>query len=50
MVRIIVGTLLEVGMGKRPAESVSAVLAAKNRELAGFTAPAQGLMLWEVRY
>lgn len=50
MVRIIVGTLLEVGMGKRPAESVSAVLAVKNRELAGFTAPAQGLMLWEVRY
>lgn len=50
MVRIIVGTLLEVGMGKRPADDVPAALASRNRELAGFTAPAQGLTLWEVRY
>lgn len=50
MVRIIVGTLLEVGMGKRPADDVPDALASRNRELAGFTAPAQGLTLWEVRY
>lgn len=50
MVRIIVGTLLEVGMGKRPADDVPAALASKNREPAGFTAPAQGLTLWEVCY
>ncbi len=50
MVRIIVGTLLEVGLGKRSAASVSAALEAKDRALAGPTAPAHGLILWDVRY
>lgn len=50
MVRIIVGTLIEVGTGERAAEELSAVLASKSRERAGFTAPARGLILWEVRY
>ncbi len=50
MVRIMVGTLLEVGEGSRPAEDIPAILAAKNREAAGATAPAHGLTLWEVQY
>ena len=50
MVRILTGTLVEVGQGKRSAESIGGVLEAKNRAAAGITAPAQGLTLWEVRY
>ena len=50
MVRIIVGTLLEVGTGKRRAEDIPAILDGRDRELAGFTAPAQGLFLWDVKY
>ena len=50
MVRILTGTLLEVGLGKRRAEDMPAVLAARNRAAAGFTAPAQGLTLMEVIY
>ncbi len=50
MVRIIAGTLIEVGKGEREAEDVLRVLENKNREEAGFTAPAQGLTLYEVRY
>lgn len=50
MVRIITGTLIEVGMGKKDCECVKAVLDGKNREDAGFTAPSQGLTLYEVIY
>ena len=50
MVRIMTGTLIEVGEGKKKPEDIPAILASKNRELAGFTAPAQGLMLMEVKY
>ena len=50
MVRILTGTLLEVGMGKRQAEDMPAVLAALDRTAAGRTAPAQGLCLLEVEY
>ncbi len=50
MVRIIVGTLIEVGLGKRDASSVEAVFQSNNRELAGETAPAKGLILEEVYY
>lgn len=50
MVRILTGTLLEVGLGKRPSEDIPAILAAKDRSAAGFTAPAQGLVLVEVLY
>ncbi len=45
MVRIIAGTLLEVGQGKREPESMQDVLKAKNRAAAGPTAPAHGLTL-----
>jgi tRNA pseudouridine38-40 synthase len=50
MVRIIVGTVLEVGQGKRPPDDIEALLAAKDRRLAGPTAPAEGLYLWRVYY
>ena len=50
MVRILTGTLLEVGSGQRSAESVRETLQSKNRVLAGFTAPPQGLFLWELCY
>ena len=50
MVRIITGTLAEVGEGKRAPESVKRVLEAKDRTLAGPTAPPQGLYLARVYY
>jgi tRNA pseudouridine38-40 synthase len=50
MVRIIVGTLLQVGEGKRNAADMEAVLKAKDRSRAGPTAMSHGLMLWEVVY
>jgi tRNA pseudouridine38-40 synthase len=50
MVRNIVGSLVEVGRGKRPPGWVAEVLAAKDRSLAGPTAPAHGLTLVEVTY
>lgn len=50
MVRILTGTLLEVGSGERDPESMPAVLKEKNRSAAGKTAPPQGLYLWEVFY
>lgn len=50
MVRILTGTLLEVGSGKRTAESVAEVLNSGVRAEAGFLAPACGLCLKEVYY
>ncbi|HUS27082.1 MAG TPA: tRNA pseudouridine(38-40) synthase TruA [Kofleriaceae bacterium] len=50
MVRIIVGTLTEVGAGRRPVSQVAEILAGRDRTQAGVTAPAQGLELLEVRY
>ena len=50
MVRILTGTLLEVGLGEREADSMQAVLDARDRTAAGKTAPANGLILWEVFY
>jgi tRNA pseudouridine38-40 synthase len=49
MVRIIAGTLLDVGRNKISPRDVSLILAAKNRNLAGFTAPAHGLFLRKVK-
>lgn len=50
MVRILVGTLLEVGNGRRAADTMQALLASKDRTLAGKTAPGHGLYLWQVFY
>lgn len=50
MVRILTGTLLEVGFGKRAPESISDLIDAKDRKLAGFTAPAKGLCMMQVDY
>jgi tRNA pseudouridine38-40 synthase len=50
MCRGIVGTLVQVGLGKFPADDVKRMLAKKDRRAAGMTAPAQGLVLWEVFY
>ena len=49
MVRILVGTLVEVGRGEREADSIPALFGGKRAE-AGFLAPAQGLCLEEVIY
>jgi tRNA pseudouridine38-40 synthase len=50
MIRIMVGTLIEVGSGKRPPEDILRVLNAKNRELAGKTVDPSGLYLKDVNY
>lgn len=50
MVRIIVGTLVEVGEGKREPESIPGILASLDRQQAGITMPPQGLMLENVLY
>jgi tRNA pseudouridine38-40 synthase len=50
MVRSLVGTLVEVGRGKRTPEELLNVLQAKERSSAGITAPPQGLFLVEVKY
>ena len=50
MVRIITGTLLEVGKGATAAEDIPQILAAKDRTKAGPTARAKGLTLVYIRY
>ncbi len=49
MMRIIAGTLVEVGRGERTAESICNLFSGQRQE-AGFLAPAQGLCLMEVEY
>lgn len=50
MCRGLVGTLVQIGLGKFPAEKIKSMLAKKDRRVAGMTAPAQGLVLWKVFY
>lgn len=50
MIRILTGTLLEVGEGKRSPESIQELFDNLDRSLAGATAPACGLTLLEVKY
>ena len=50
MVRILTGTLIEVGLGKRHPEEIPGIIAALNREAAGFTVPPMGLCLEYVTY
>lgn len=49
-VRIMVGTLLEVGRGKRRAEEIAGLLQSGDRAQAGATAPPHGLTLWGITY
>ncbi|MEJ6949550.1 tRNA pseudouridine(38-40) synthase TruA [Natronospora cellulosivora (SeqCode)] len=50
MIRIMVGTLIEVSEGKIKLEDMGKIIEGKDRNLAGFTAPAKGLTLLEVYY
>lgn len=50
MCRGMVGTLVQVGRGRFSADDLRRMLAAKDRRVAGMTAPAQGLVLWKVSY
>jgi len=49
-VRIMTGTLLEIGRGDRSPEDIERIFASASRAEAGFTAPARGLCLWSVEY
>lgn len=50
MIRNIAGTLADVGTGRTAAQAIPGILAAKNRDAAGATAPAQGLTLVEIYF
>ena len=50
MVRIITGTLKRVGEGKLDADKIPEIIKARDRRLAGETAPPQGLYLYDVKY
>jgi tRNA pseudouridine38-40 synthase len=50
MVRVMVGTMVEIGEGRRNLDSFRLLLGGAAREAAGPTAPAHGLFLWDVKY
>jgi tRNA pseudouridine38-40 synthase len=50
MVRSVVGTLVEVGRGKRRAGDMAGIIRACDRSMAAQPAPPHGLCLWEVTY
>ena len=50
MVRAIVGTLIEIGLGKKPIEHMHEVIQSKKRSWAGASVPAKGLFLTQVTY
>ena len=50
MCRGIVGTIVQVGLGKFPPEEIKVMLQKSDRRVAGMTAPAHGLVLWKVFY
>lgn len=50
MIRVVVGSLVEVGLGRHSEEWLAAALAALDRSAAGPTAPPNGLVLWHVEY
>lgn len=50
MVRAIVGTMVNIGLGKTTVEELHDIIKSKNRSEAGFSVPAHGLYLTEVKY
>jgi tRNA pseudouridine38-40 synthase len=50
MCRGIVGTLVQIGQGKFPADIIPRMMQTKDRSAAGMSAPAHGLVLWRVKY
>ncbi|PQF26153.1 tRNA pseudouridine(38-40) synthase TruA [Enterococcus faecium] len=50
MIRILVGTLLKIGNGRLPEDSIPAIITKKDRNAAGPTAHPEGLYLYEVKY
>lgn len=50
MVRNLMGSLMEVGLNRKPVEWLQEVLESRNRSLAAKTYPAQGLSLWDIEY
>lgn len=50
MVRIMVGTLVDIGRGQLEVEEMAAIISSRDRRRAGHTAPPHGLMLWKVTY
>ncbi|MFD1614368.1 tRNA pseudouridine(38-40) synthase TruA [Gelatiniphilus marinus] len=50
MVRAIVGTMVNIGLGKTTVEDLQQIIASKNRSEAGFSVPAQGLYLTKIEY
>jgi tRNA pseudouridine38-40 synthase len=50
MVRTVVGTLADIGRGQLEVEDMAAIIASRDRQQAGRTAPPHGLMLWKVTY
>ena len=50
MVRALVGTMVQMGWGRRPAGEMAGILRARTRSVAGHIAPPHGLCLWEVVY
>ena len=50
MARAIVGTLIDLGQGKRTPESIAELISTKDRSKAGFSVPAEGLFLHHIQY
>jgi tRNA pseudouridine38-40 synthase len=50
MVRAIVGTLIEIGLGKKNIQEMHTLIESKNRSLAGYSVPAEGLFLTHIEY
>ncbi|NQW36232.1 MAG: tRNA pseudouridine(38-40) synthase TruA [Flavobacteriales bacterium] len=50
MVRAVVGTLIDIGLGKNTPETMKAVIESRNRQKAGFSVPAKGLFLTKIIY
>ena len=50
MVRAIVGTLIEIDLGKKNIQDMHQIIQSKNRSLAGYSVPAEGLFLTEINY